>query len=516
MDNQHDEEALESELEQIAIVGMSGRFPGANTIEEFWSNLSNGVESVSTFSDEQLLSGGVKPEQFNDPNFVRAGAVLDNIEQFDAGFFDFTPREAQITDPQHRILLECSYEALENAACVPASYDGDIGIYAGVMNSSYYLNNLHPQPDFLANYAPLQIAIGTEKGFAATKVAYKLGLTGPAINIDTACSTSLVAIHQACKALLSYECDMALAGGACINVPQTVGHMYLEGGIATPDGHCRAFDADARGTLRGAGAGIVVLKRLSEALEEGDTIHALIKGSAVNNDGFGKLGFTAPSIKGQTSVISSALEFADVDASTVGYIETHGTGTPLGDPIEVEALSGAFRQDTDETGYCALSSLKTNIGHLDMAAGVAGLIKATLALKHQKIPANLHYKKPNPQIDFAASTFYVNTELADWKLRGDHPRRAGISGFGIGGTNAHIVLEEAPLVVATATSVKQHVLKLSTKSKTSLQKQQHKLAEFLTQNPNINLADVAYTLQSGRIDYDYRQFVVCSTVAQAI
>jgi acyl transferase domain-containing protein len=498
----------------IAIVGMNGRFPGADNVANFWQNLRDGVESIRFFSDEELAAAGVEPELLSNHNYVKARAVLDNIGLFDATFFSYNPREAAIMDPQHRIFLECAWQALENAGYDADRYPGRIGVYAGVGLNTYLL---YANRDILESAGRYQAFIANDKDFVPTRVSYKLNLRGPSINIQTACSSSLVAVHLACQSLLQGECDMALAGGVAISVPHNVGYLYEEGGILSPDGHCRAFDAQAAGTIFGSGVGVVVLKRLQDALDDGDTIHAIIKGSATNNDGSVKATFTAPSVEGQVAMIIDALAGADVDADTISYVEAHGTGTALGDPIEVAALTQVFRTRTQQTGFCALGSVKTNIGHLDAAAGVAGLIKTVLALKHRQLPPSLHFEAPNPKIDFASSPFYVSSTLRDWTPPADVPRRAGVSSFGIGGTNAHVVLEEAPAPMPTLPARHPHQLPvLSTKNDTALEQATDDLVAHLRQHPESNLADVAYTLQIGRKSFEHRHFVVCRDHAEAL
>ena len=414
-----------SPLNGIAVVGLAGRFPGSPDIDRFWDNLRNGQECLTFFTDDELRSAGVDPAVFNRPNYVRSKGVLDGIEQFDAAFFGFNPREAEIIDPQHRVFLECAWTALEHAGYDPHTFDGAIGVYAGATMNTYLLMNLIANPNVVAAVGGYQLMLGNDKDFLPTRVSYKLNLKGPSINVQTACSTSLVAVQQACRSLLNYECDMALAGGVSIGLPHIGGYLYQEGMILSPDGHCRAFDAQAQGTVSGEGVGIVVLKRLPEAVAAGDTIHAVIRGAAINNDGSLKVGYTAPSVDGQAEVIALAHAQAEVDADSITYVETHGTGTALGDPIEIAALTQAFRLGTQRTGYCAIGSVKTNIGHLDAAAGVAGLIKTVLALKQRQLPPSLHFTQPNPKIDFAGSPFYVNAHLADWPANGTAaPRRS--------------------------------------------------------------------------------------------
>ena len=374
-------------LDSIAIIGMEGRFPGASTLDEFWRNLAAGVESISFFADADLA--GVPPALLAHPQFVKAKGVLENIEWFDAGFFGYTPPEARAMDPQHRLFLEAGWTALENAGYDPTTYAGSIGVYAGLSQNTYLLTNLQAHPEVAA-------ALGGDKDFLTTRLSYKLNLKGPSMAVQTACSTSLVAVCQACQSLLSYQCDIALAGGVSASAPKNQGHWYQEGGILSPDGHCRAFDAKAKGTVLGSGLGIVVLKRMQDAIDDGDAIRAVIRGFGVNNDGSAKIGYTAPSVQGQAQAIAAAHALAGVEPETITYVEAHGTGTDLGDPIEMAALSQVFRAGTAKTGFCAVGSVKTNIGHLDTAAGIAGLIKTVLALEHRQVPASLHYEAPNP------------------------------------------------------------------------------------------------------------------------
>ncbi len=501
----------------IAIVGMAGRFPGARDLDEFWQNLRDGVESISFFTDEEVETAGVNSALLKNTHYVKAGGVLEDVELFDASFFGFFPMEAEITDPQHRIFLECAWEALENAGYDPESYEGLIGVYAGVSMNTYLLFNLLPNRGVMESVHSDQLTIGNGRDYLPTRVSYKLNLKGPSVNVQTACSTSLVAVHLACQGLLSYECDMALVGGVSISLPQKRGYLYQEGGIASPDGHCRAFDAKAQGTIGGNGVGIVVLKRLADALADGDNILAVIKGSAINNDGSLKVGYTAPSVEGQAEVIATAQAIAGVDPETIRYVEAHGTGTALGDPIEIAALTQVFRASTQAKGFCAIGSLKTNIGHLDAAAGVAGLIKTVLALNHKMIPPSLNFEEPNPKIDFENSPFYVNTELSEWKAPADGvPRRAGVSSFGIGGTNAHVVVEEAPALEPSGDSRPWQLLLLSAKTDSALETVTSNLADHLKQHPDLNLADVAYTCQVGRQAFDHRRMAVCRDLEDAV
>ncbi|MDZ7967876.1 MAG: SDR family NAD(P)-dependent oxidoreductase [Nostoc sp. DedSLP03] len=499
---------------EIAIIGLTGRFPGAKNIDEFWDNLQNGRESISFFSDEELLSSGISSSILNDPNYVKAHAALEDAELFDASFFGFNPREAEITDPQHRIFLECAWSALESAGYDSQTYKGTIGVYAGSSLNTYLLN-IYLNQNIINSIDPQQLLIAGNKDFLTTRVSYKLNLEGPSYAVQTACSTSLVAVHLACQSLLNGECDIALAGGVAISATRKQGYMYTEGGISSPDGHCRAFDATAQGSVGGEGVGIVVLKRLKDALKDRDRIHAVIKGSASNNDGSFKVSYTAPRIDTQAKVIRTAQIVAEVEPETITYVETHGTGTALGDPIEIAALTQAFRASTQNKGFCAIGSVKTNIGHLDTAAGVTGLIKTVLALKHKQIPPSLHFTAPNPEIDFANSPFYVNTTLTEWQTNGT-PRRAGVSSFGLGGTNAHVILEEAPMVKTSSSSRPWQLLMLSAKTSSALETATTNLVNYLQEHPDLNLPDAAYTLQVGRRTFDYRRAVVCRDLEDAV
>lgn len=503
------------ERRELAIIGLAGRFPGAKSIDEFWQNLRDGVESIKFFSDEELTSAGIDPAVLSDPHYVKARSVLDGIELFDASFFGYSPRDAEIMDPQHRLFMECAWEALENAGYDPERYSGSIGVFAGAGMNSYLLNNLYSNRDVAGSVSTEQILVGNDKDSLTTAVSYKLNLKGPSLAVQTFCSTGLVAAHLACQSLLNDECDMALAGGVSIAVPQTSGYRYQEGGILSPDGHCRAFDSRARGAVFGNGVGAVVLKRLEDALADGDCIYAVIKGSAINNDGSLKVGYTAPSVDGQAEAIAKALSSAGVDAETISYVEAHGTGTAMGDPIEIAALTKAFRTSTHERNFCAIGSVKTNIGHLDRAAGVAGLIKTVLALKHGMLPPSLNFREGNPKIDFANSPFYVNTTLCEWKTDG-MPRRAGVSSLGFGGTNAHLVLEEAPVVNPSDEPGRWELLLLSAKTQTALESATANLAEHLLRHPELNLADVAFTLQVGRQLFEHRRVIMCQSLDDAV
>ncbi|MGF1938036.1 MAG: SDR family oxidoreductase [Nostoc sp. ChiQUE02] len=497
---------------EIAIIGMSGCFPDAENIEQFWQNLRAGVESIHRFNDQELKDLGVDAALLSDINYVKAEGVVEGIDLFDASFFDISPREAEVMDPSLRFFLEYSWKALEDAGYSSDIYKKPIGVYAGTSFGSYLLN-IYSNYELISSVGDKQIEKGTSPDYVTTLASYKLNLQGPSYAVQTTCSSSLVAVHLACQSLLSGECDIALAGGVSISTAD--GYLYQEGGIESPDGHCRAFDAKAAGTVKGRGLGLVVLKRLEEAIADGDCIHAIIKGSAINNDGSDKVSYTAPSVNGQAKVIRAAQVMAEVEPDTISYIEAHGTGTSLGDPVEIAALTQAFRTKTQNKGFCGIGSVKTNIGHLDSTAGVAGLIKTALALKHKQIPPSLNFEEPSPQIDFANSPFYVNNKLSEWKTNGT-PRRAGVSSFGFGGTNAHVILEEAPITKSSSPSRTWQLLLLSTKTNTALETATENLVNYLQKNPDINLADVAHTLQLGRWNLNHRRMVVCQNQEDAI
>ncbi len=495
----------------IAIVGMVGRFPGAGSVDQFWDNLCQGVESNTWFTDEQI-DPSVDRELLADPNYIRARGIIEGAELFDASFFNISPREAEVMDPQARVFLELAYEALENAGYTAESFAGKIGLYAGSGQNTYFENHLCGRKEIIDRLGAFQTMLANEKDFVTTRISYKLNLTGPSISINTACSTSLVAIIQAFQGLKARQCDMALAGGVSIGTPQNRGYLYQEGGMLSPDGRCRPFDANGSGTLFNNGAGIVVLKRVEDALEDGDRIYAVIRGVGMNNDGADKVSFTAPSVNGQMNAILEAQLNAGINPETIDYIETHGTATHLGDPIELEALTQAFGTQTDAKQFCAIGSVKSNVGHLVAAAGVTGVIKTALALFNQKIPPSLNFESPNPEIDFTNSPFYVNNQLVDWEKK-QNRRRAGVSSFGVGGTNAHIILEEAPLESQKSNVKSQkefwQLLFISAKTEAALQQKTAQLQTHLQQHPDLNLADVAYTLQRGRQTFNYRRFVVC-------
>jgi acyl transferase domain-containing protein/glutamate-1-semialdehyde aminotransferase len=497
-----------------AIIGMAGRFPGAPDIGTFWSNIANRVESIARFSARDLEGCGVDPAVLSNPDYVPAGAPLADAECFDAAFFGVNPAEARLMDPQHRILLECAWAALEDAGIDPATFQGRIGVFAGVARNTYLMHLLRSRPDVLESAGEYQSMIASEKDFSATRLAYKFNLRGPAVNVQTACSTSAVAVHLACQSLRAGDCDVALAAGGRILVPTRSGYCYEEGSILSPDGHCRAFDAAARGTVRGSGVGVIVLRRLDDAIRDRDNVRAVIKGSAVNNDGSAKVGFTAPSLSGQAAAIADALTAAGVSADTIGYVEAHGTGTAIGDPIEIAALTRAFRRSTRRNGYCAISSVKANIGHLDAGAAIAGMIKTVRALERKQLPPSPNFERPNPQIDFEHSPFYVPTTLSEWASEG--PRRAGVSSFGLGGTNAHIVLEEAPPVEQSGGARQRHLLLLSARSRDRLDDAGARLKAHLAAIENVDMADAAFTLQTGRRAFSHRRALVCRDQSDAL
>jgi acyl transferase domain-containing protein/acyl carrier protein len=509
--------ASERNGSEIAVIGMAGRFPGANSVEELWDNLRRGVESVSPITlEEWAAETFVHPSFLDRPNLVPWRPRIDGVEMFDAAFFGYTPREAQILDPQQRLFLECAWEALEDAGYDSERFAGSIGVAAGISQSSYLMNYLQWDRELGQLMGPLKIGLGNMNDALATRVAFKLNLRGAAYAVQSFCSTSLVGVHLACQSLLSRESDMALAGGVTISVSQNTGYAYQEGGILSPDGHTRTFDAKGRGMVFGNGLGCVVLRRLADALRDGDTVHAVILGSAVNNDGSLKVGFTAPSVIGQADVIVEALSAAGVSPETIAYVEAHGTATALGDPAEIAGLTKAWRRFTDKKQYCAIGSVKTNIGHLDAAAGVAGLIKVVLSLEKREIPPSLHFETPNPQIDFESSPFYVASRLTPWEPSAGFPRRAAVSAFGIGGTNAHAVLEEAPELPATDPPRPWQLLVLSAKTGTALDRAVQRLGAHLGRRPEANLADVAYTLQVGRRVFNHRGFLVARDSADAV
>ncbi|HEY2617373.1 MAG TPA: amino acid adenylation domain-containing protein, partial [Acetobacteraceae bacterium] len=500
--------------EPIAIIAMAGRFPGAGDVETFWQNLCDGRESITYFSADQL-DPGVPAADRNDPAYVAARGVIDGVEDFDAPFFGMSPREAELTDPQQRIFLELCWECMERGGYVPDAHEVPVGMFGGMHNATYFQRHLSSRPDLIEKLGAFQVMLGNEKDYLATRVAHKLNLTGPAISMNTACSTSLVAICQATAALRAGQCDMALAGGSSITCPPRSGYLSQEGSMLSPDGHTRTFDADAKGTVFSDGSAVLLLKRLSDAERDGDDIIALVRGIAINNDGGLKASFTAPSSAGQAAVITMALADAGVDARSISYVEAHGTATPLGDPIEIEGLTAAFRQSTDERGFCAIGSVKSNVGHLVMAAGATGVIKTALSLHERVLPPSLHFRATNPKVDFAGSPFVVNDTLRNWPSSGA-PLRAGVSSFGVGGTNAHVILEEAPLVLPSEAADGPQLLLLSARSASAVAHAATRLGEHLATHPGANLADVAHTLLHGRKAFQQRLHVVANPAEDVV
>lgn len=506
----------------IAVVGMAGRFPDAETPAEFWENLRNGRESSRTYTDDQLREAGVPESLLADPNYVKAGTPLDDFTMFDADFFGLGPKDAAIMDPQHRVLLEVAWETLESAGHPPEGFDGDIGVFAGCGMSAYFIYNVLTNPDLVNSVGTFLLRhTGNDKDFLATRISYALNLTGPSMSIQTACSTSLVAIHQAAQSLLQYECDMALAGGVTIEMPHRTGYMYKEGEPLSPDGHCRAFDHRCEGTIFGSGAGMVALRRLPDAIADGDLIYGVVKGSGINNDGAAKVSYLAPSVDGQAAAIAEALAVADVDPRSVQYVEAHGTGTPMGDPIEVAALNEAFGS-ANGPATIALGSVKPNIGHLDTAAGVAGFIKLIQAVRHREIPPSINFDAPNPAVDFAGGPFYINDKLSPWPDTGDLPARGGISSLGVGGTNAHVIVEEAPPLDRPSgpSPRRAKLLMVSGRNAGAVEGNTSRLAEFLADpdgpGASADLADVSYSLHTARHSFDMRRSVVATSSVDAV
>lgn len=502
--------------EDIAIVGMAVDVPGAGDLAAFWENLRDGIESIVKLDGKTLIDAGEDPAMMAQPNYVPAAAPLNDFDMFDADFFGFSPKEAAILDPQHRKFLETAWHALENSGHAPEGFRGNIGVYAGCGMGSYFYFNICTNPDMVRDVGMFLLRhTGNDKDFLSTRVSHVFDLKGPSVNIQTACSTSLVAVHYAMRALQSGECDMALAGGVTIELPQNRGYLYKENEILSPDGHCHAFDHRAQGTVFGSGAGTVVLRRLSDAIADGDTIYAVVKGSAINNDGASKAGYLAPSVNGQKSNILAALADAGVTPDTIDYVECHGTGTYLGDPIEVSALTEAYRTSTEDSGYCGIGSVKTNIGHLDTAAGVASLVKTAMGLHNRQIPPSLSFDAPNPAINFDDSPFFVNDRLKPWTSHAG-PRRAGVNALGVGGTNAHLILEEAPERRASEESdFPFQVLCMSGRTKSALEANTAALAAHLRAHPEQPLADIAFTLKEGRRGFDKRRIVVAESHEEA-
>ncbi len=508
-----------SQSGDIAVIGVACRFPGAHGPEAFWRVLEEGVETLTFFTAEEAIAAGVPYERAHDPAQVNVAPVLDDVEGCDLDFWKYAKREAELLDPQQRVFLETAWEAFEDAGYVPGSALGKVGVYASAATNTYLQNNVYANSAWVeenggnlltVNSVPgFNVMVANDKDYLPTRVSYKLDLTGPSMGIQTACSSTLVAVHEAARALREGECDMAIAGGCALMLPQHAGHYYEEGMINSPDGHCRAYDREAKGTIFGSGSGAVLLKRLDRALADGDAIYAVIKGSAVINDGGQKMGFTAPSMLGEYRAISQAIENAGIDADSIGFVEGHGTGTPIGDPIEVQALTKAFRHSTQRSGYCALGSVKTNIGHMGIASGIAGFIKAVLALHHKTLPATLHFTEANPAIGFSTTPFYVSNRTREWEA-GTNPRRAGVNSLGIGGTNVHVILEEAPLQAPVETLRDVYVLPVSAGSAAALRDKLAAIAEFVARHPEVALADLAFTHQRGRLAMACRRAIVFS------
>lgn len=499
----------------IAIVGMAARFPGAPDVETFWQNVRDGVESIMPLDDEALRAAGVSEADLNDPDYVKVCPLLSDVDKFDASFFGFNPREASVMDPAHRVFLEIAWAAFENAGYTALPEDGKVGVFATAGAPDYYVENVRTHPEIMNSMGDFLVRhTGNDMNFLATRVSYEMDLRGPSMNVQTACSSALVALHMAAQSLCQGECDMALIGGATILFPQGQGYMYRDGEILSPDGHCRPFDAKSAGTVFGSGAGALIVKRLDDALDDGDTIHAVVKGSAINNDGALKVGYLAPGVDGQANVIADALDAAGVPGESITYVETHGTGTLVGDPIEVEALNEAYGQHTDKVGYCGIGSVKSNIGHLGEAAAAASLIKAIMALKHRQMPPSLGFETPNPAMNLEDSPFFVNQNLQDWSSEG--PLRCGVTALGAGGTNCHVILEEAPAALPGEDARPKQLLVLSAKTKDALDRASSQLADRLEAEPDIDLADAAYTLATGRRSMPHRRVVVAEAAGDAV
>ncbi|GMQ62976.1 amino acid adenylation domain-containing protein [Vallitalea maricola] len=481
----------------IAIISMNGRYAGADTVEIFWDKVKHGVD----FTKGEDISRNT-----NEDGLIKVKTQLENIDLFDADFFDYSKREAEIMDPQHRLFMECVWESLEKAGYDPENYSGTIGLYGGCNASSYLINNLLPNKELIQSLGDIQVMISNDKDHLTSQTAYKLNLKGPCMTVQTSCSTSLVAVHLGCESLLNGQCDIAIAGGVTLKIPQQEGYQYKSGGLVSEDGYCRPFDTHATGTVYSNGIGVVVLKRLNDAIEDGDTVHAVIKSSAINNDGADRVGYTAPGVNGQCSVISEALEVAQIHPDSIGYVEAHGSGTPMGDAIEIEAITQAYSYYTDRKGYCALGSVKSNIGHLEMASGVTGLIKAALCVRDGVIPPSLHFQEPNPDTDWQNSPFYVNGFLQPWHTD-EGPRRAGVSSFGLGGNNAHIIIEQPPSIFIKEEGIKKEnkdMITISARTETSLYKYCEKLGKHLEEHEEHHLNDVAYTFNRGRKRFSYK------------
>ncbi|MDN3638515.1 SDR family NAD(P)-dependent oxidoreductase [Simiduia curdlanivorans] len=507
----------EGDEHAIAIVGMACHLPGALNLEQYWHNLRDGVESVHFYTDEELLAAGESPTLIANPHYVRAQPLLQYFDCFDAKFWGFSPQDAAVTDPAHRLFLQVAYHALEHAGHTGYDDEGRVGVFAASGASLYWMDNLKTNPQLMADMGEFLVRhTGNDMNFLATRLSYELDLRGPSLNVQTACSSSLVAIHLAVQSLLGGECDMAIAGGSTVLLPQQRGYLYKEGEIMSPDGHCRPFDAKSAGTVFGSGAGAIVLRRLDDAIADGDTIHAVIMGSAVNNDGAQKVGYLAPGVEGQAAAIAEALELAGVKPADISYIEAHGTGTQVGDPIEFEALHQVYRGATQRRNYCRVGSVKSNIGHLGEAAGMASIIKVVLALKHQQLPPTVNFETPNPELDLSNSPFCFNNQLEPWPAI-NGARLAGVTALGAGGTNAHLVVKQAPALKKKASiQDRQVLLVLSAKSSAAVRVMGRNLATALREQPDLSLADVAFTLQVGRRAHDYRRVLVAASREEAI
>ncbi|WP_413206151.1 beta-ketoacyl synthase N-terminal-like domain-containing protein [Rhodospirillum sp. A1_3_36] len=510
------DEALRDDQDSIAIIGMAAHMPGAADLDAFWRNLRDGVDSVRTFTEAELLEAGLDSETVRHPRLIATKGHLDGADQFDAAFFGIAPREAELMDPQHRLMMECAWQAMEHAGYDAETVDGRVAIYTSAGMNTYLPLNILTNPGLAESIGGFQLSIFNDKDFVPTRIAYAMNVTGPGVDIGTACSSSLVSLHIACQSLLTYQSDMALVGGVTVHLPQIDGHIHEDGSAYAPDGRCRPFDATTSGLVDGNGLAAVVLKRLADALADGDTIHAVVKGTAINNDGSMKLGYTAPSIEGQAAVILEAQSVANCPPETIGYIEAHGTATPLGDPVEVAALTRAFRAGTNKTGFCGLGAVKSNIGHVDKAAGLAGLIKTALALKNEAIPPTLHFQAPNPKLNLPETPFFVVDRLRPWPRKAGAPRRAGISSFGVGGTNAHAILEEAPQTAAGSPSRPVQIVTLSARSEAALRDAAGNLAAHLETTPSVDFADACHTLRRGRRAFPVRYAFACRSVEEAI
>ena len=497
--------------DSIAIIGTSLCFPGASNINEYWHNLANGVESIQSFTEEEMLEAGVKPERLAEKNYIRAKGIIDEAEHFDADLFGIEQDRATLMDPQHRVFIQKCWSALDDAGYDPTRFDGPIGLFGGCAINTYLLNNLrHADRALTRKFQQIEYLIMTDKDFLTTQTSYLLGLHGPSVTIQTACSTALVGIHYACESILTGECDLALAGAATIYAPQIKGYLYEEGSIVSDDGHVRSFDARGKGTVYSSGAAVVVLKRLADAISDNDNIISVIRSTAVNNDGARKGSFKMPSAEGISEAASQALSIADVEIAQIGMIEANGSATPLGDPLEVDALNRAYGTADLPAGTIPIGSVKSNLGHMNVTAGMGAILKTSLAVQHGKVPPSLFYKTPNPQIEFSKTPFRVATELEDWPAI-DGPRLAAVNVYGVGGTNAHAIIEQAPeLELRPENLVTDHLLIVSAASEKSLERSKQLLANKLISAKSLDLGDVAYTLSEGRRRMKYRTYAIAN------